>query len=483
MDKGSGGPGEQTGIAGFDYVTQGLPRHGVTMLIGKPGTGKTVMSLQIAAHAIAEGRDVVFFSVYSEPHEKLIEHMRDFSFFDPADIGLQLELISLKSLVTPGGDEALTAILKTVRGKRRPLVIIDGYGGLRSSIGPSTTQELLASLSSQMPYHHASCLIAAESEPLDAAQYAEMASADAIVVLYNQTIGTEANRTLEVLKMRGHGYCDGLHSLHITDDGIQVFPRPTVWPFPEEHGSISSRKRFDLPEFDRMLGGGLPELSTTVFYGDPGTGKTTFGLHYLLAGAAAGEPGLLVTFREPLLSLYKKAGDLGLDLEGAVKRGTVQVLRMAPVRIDPDEVAWTIRQAIEQNAVQRVVIDGIIELERAVHIRGSANDYLAALSEYLWRVGVTPVLLQDGTIVSREFIGAGVPGIFSLAQNRVLLRRVEYEARLYRICTILNMQASDHDTSIREFNVGPNGITILERSESKPGVLASIALEQPIRIP
>lgn len=472
---------ELTGIAGLDYVTGGLPPHGVTMLVGKPGTGKTVMALQIATHAAREGRDVIFFSVYSEPHEKVIAHMQNFAFFEPSYIGKQIELLSLKSLVQSGGEETLSGILRTIRGKRRPLVIIDGYRGLRHVVGSYAAQELLAGISSQMPYHAASCIIASESEPNDAEQFAELASADAIIVLSNETAGTEAIRSLEILKMRGHAYHDGVHSLHITGDGIIVFPRPATWRLPHDRISAIERKRFDLPEFDRMLGGGLPDLSTTVFYGDPGTGKTTFGVNYLLAGVAAGEPGLMLTFREPVAGLYRKASDLGLDIEGAVRSGGIHVRRIPPVAIDPDQIAWTLRTIIEEHAIQRVVIDGSIELERAVRVRGSASDYLAALTEYLWRAGATPVLLQDGGIISTADVAAGHPSIFALAQNRVLLRRVEYESNLYRICTVLSMQASDHDTSIREFTIGNGGITILHPAKTRPGVLAGIVQDQHIR--
>ncbi len=472
---------ELTGISGLDCVSGGLPPSGVTMLVGTPGTGKTVMALQIATHAVHEGRDVVFFSAYSEPHEKVIAHMQDFAFFEPPMIGKQIELLSLKSVIQSGGEETLSAILRTIRSKRQPLIIIDGYQGLRHVVGPLHAQELLAGISSQMPYHRASCIIASEAEPTDAEQYSELATADAIIALSNKTIGTAAIRRIELLKMRGHAYREGSHSLQITSDGIQVFPRPATWQFPDEHGSDTARKRFGLVEFDRMLGGGLPDLSTTVFYGDPGTGKTTFGLNYLLAGVAAEERGLLLTFREPVAGLYRKAADLGLDLEGVVRSGMVQIQRVAPVEIDPDEVAWTMRTIIEQHNVRRVVIDGLVELERAVRLRSATNDYLAALTEYLWRADVTPLLLQDGGIISAADFAAGYPSTFALAQNRVLLRRVEYEAHLYRICTVLTMQTSDHDTSVREFTIGQGGITILDPGRSRPGVLTGITREQRIR--
>src|SRR5947209_7405237 len=91
-----------TGIAGLDFVTGGLPANALTMVIGAPGTGKTVLALQMAAQAAREGRDVLFLTSYSEPHEKIIQHMQSFSFFDEERVGDTLELVSLKAVLRDG---------------------------------------------------------------------------------------------------------------------------------------------------------------------------------------------------------------------------------------------------------------------------------------------------------------------------------------------------------------------------------------------
>ena len=49
---------------------------------------------------------------------------------------------------------------------------------------------------------------------------------------------------------------------------------------------------------DEVLNGGLPAGQTTLISGGPGTGKSIFGLEFLYRGAAAGEPGIFVTFEE-----------------------------------------------------------------------------------------------------------------------------------------------------------------------------------------
>lgn len=469
---------ELTGIQGLDFVTGGLPPHALTMVVGSPGTGKTVLAFQAAVHAAQQKRDIVFLSVFSEPHEKLIEHMGAFSFFDAQLIGDKIELLSLKTVLREGAEATVSTILATARGKHNPLIILDGYRALRNVMGPEASQELLTSLSSLMPYHGASCMVSAESDPRDSEQYLEMASADAIIGLSVTRHGVRADRFLEIFKMRGHAFREGLHTMRIGDDGIEVYPRLATC-LPESEPPLSAQRfAFNLPEFDRMSGGGLPQYSTTIISGEPGTGKTTFGLHFLLAGASKGENGLIVTFRETQSHLVRKAANLGLDLAAHVGAGRIAVLRMPPVEISPDVLAWRIREMVEQEHVQRVVIDGVTELERATNAVGGNNDYLAALSEFLWRSGATTLLLRDG-LPFRQYDLTDAVGV-PIAQNRVALRRVEYRASVYRIFSILSMQETDHDTSIREFRIAQGGVQILEPKETEPGVLAGIAREQPI---
>ena len=49
---------------------------------------------------------------------------------------------------------------------------------------------------------------------------------------------------------------------------------------------------------DDILGGGLPSNHSYLLDGEPGTGKTTLALQFLLNGVARGEPGLYVTLSE-----------------------------------------------------------------------------------------------------------------------------------------------------------------------------------------
>jgi circadian clock protein KaiC len=67
---------------------------------------------------------------------------------------------------------------------------------------------------------------------------------------------------------------------------------------------------------DGIIGGGLPAQRLYLIEGEPGSGKTTLSLQFLLQGKAAGESGLDVTLSETAHELRVVAQSHGWDLEG-----------------------------------------------------------------------------------------------------------------------------------------------------------------------
>jgi circadian clock protein KaiC len=470
---------EPTGLPELDYITGGLPPNSLTVVVGAPGTGKTVMALQMAMHHARQGKDVILFSAFSEPHEKLVSHLSSFSFFDRELVGQRITMLSLKTALTESAETTLDIILQSVRGKRDPLIVIDGYRGMYQRMGTTAAQDLLSGLSGRMAYMSARCVVTTESLPEEDEAFFELSSADALIGLHNPRGAAQPIRLLEVYKIRGHAYREGLHGFSIDPDGVTIYPRlaaslPETTPPP-----TGRRHRFDLPDFDVMLGGGIPELSTTVIVGDVGTGRTTLSMHFLLAGASAGESGLMVTVGDTIPDLLDKADALGLALRSQVEEGRICMLEVPAAELNPYQLAWQIRTVVEQHAIKRLVIDNISALEAAPSIQTSQHDYLAALTVFLRRSGVTTVMTQDAPQLDVGDLGMHAVRM-PTANNRVLLRRVAYEGQFYRVCSVVNMQRSAHDTRIHQFVIAEGGLRILGSDETQPGVLAGIEREQPI---
>src|SRR4051794_17405645 len=86
-------------------------------------------------------------------------------------------------------------------------------------------------------------------------------------------------------------------------------------------GNIGTRERTPtvatgVTGLDTILGGGLPKGRMYLIQGDPGVGKTTLALQFLLEGRRLGERGLYVTLGETRVELEEVAASHGWSLDG-----------------------------------------------------------------------------------------------------------------------------------------------------------------------
>jgi circadian clock protein KaiC len=77
---------------------------------------------------------------------------------------------------------------------------------------------------------------------------------------------------------------------------------------------------------DRLIEGGFPKGRSILVTGDPGTGKTIFGLQFLMEGLARGEKGIYVAADEGPLDILEQAASLGWDFETPIQRKELAIL-------------------------------------------------------------------------------------------------------------------------------------------------------------
>ncbi len=89
---------------------------------------------------------------------------------------------------------------------------------------------------------------------------------------------------------------------------------------------------------DTITGGGLPRGRPTLVCGSAGSGKTLFGLQFLINGAERGEPGVIIAFEESAEDLAKNVASLGVDLDLLVRRKKIAI---DAIRVDRGEILET----------------------------------------------------------------------------------------------------------------------------------------------
>jgi circadian clock protein KaiC len=161
-----------------------------------------------------------------------------------------------------------------------------------------------------------------------------------------------------------------------------------------------------IPGLDDVLGGGLPRNRLYLFQGDPGVGKTTIGLQFLLAGAARGEQGIYITLSETAEELRTAAASHGWNLDGIGIHEVMATTNLLPdenntlfqpSEIELGETTRAILEEVERVCPARIVIDSTSEIRLLSQSALRYRRQILALKQFFTGKACTVILLDDGS--------------------------------------------------------------------------------------
>jgi circadian clock protein KaiC len=214
----------------------------------------------------------------------------------------------------------------------------------------------------------------------------------------------------------------------------------------KEEGEVTPTKATQIPKLatriaglDEVLNGGLPAGQTTLISGGPGSGKSVLGLEFLYRGAAAGEPGIFVTFEERASAVRQNALALGWDLAPLEQAGKLFLME---AHVDPQAVLSgefnlkgliaIINGKATAMRASRIVIDALDVLLRLFDDAARERNELYVLHDWLIDHDMTAVLTvktsKDGDSTGRyeflDFMASCVIYIDQRVTEQVATRRL-----------------------------------------------------------
>ncbi|MCU1285558.1 MAG: putative circadian clock protein KaiC [Acidobacteriales bacterium] len=243
-----------------------------------------------------------------------------------------------------------------------------------------------------------------------------------------------------------------------------------------------ARAKTGIAGLDDILNGGLPEGHLYLLEGDPGTGKTTIALQFLMEGVKRGEKGLYVTLSESKHELLGVARSHGWSLEG------IPIFEMAPQTEDihPEaqytvfhpaemELADTtssVLKQVDEIGPQRVVFDSLSELRMLARDPLRYRRQILGLKSYFSGRDCTVVLLDDRTSETADL------QLQSIAHGVIILQSLERDYGIKRRrLEVRKLRGSRFREGFHDYSIQHGGVVVYPRliaSEHNDGVKSKV---------
>ncbi|MGH7397660.1 MAG: ATPase domain-containing protein [Candidatus Rokuibacteriota bacterium] len=220
----------------------------------------------------------------------------------------------------------------------------------------------------------------------------------------------------------------------------------------------SPRVATGIEGLDEILRGGLPENRLYLVEGEPGTGKTTLALQFLLEGASRGERGLYVTLSETTGELAEVARSHGWSLENVTLYELAatpeplsaddQYTILHPSEVELGETTQAVFEEVERINPTRVVFDSLSEMRLLAREPLRYRRQILALKQFFVGRHCTVLLLDDRTADSGDLqLQSITHGVVRLEQ---LVTELSAERRRLRVIKLrgVNFRGGYHDFRI-----------------------------------
>ena len=219
---------------------------------------------------------------------------------------------------------------------------------------------------------------------------------------------------------------------------------------------------------DDILAGGIDPERMYLFEGQPGSGKTTLAMEFLLEGVRNGEPTLYITLSESERELRLVAKRHGWSLEGVTVFELIpaetsldpsqELTILQPAEMELSETTQMIFDRVEALAPARVVIDSLSELRLLAQNPLRYRRQILALKHFFSGRRSTVVLLDDLSSQQNDL------QLHSIVHGVVMLEQlaIDYGAQRRRL-RVVKMRGIEFKGGFHDFTIHRGGLRIYPR--------------------
>ena len=263
-----------------------------------------------------------------------------------------------------------------------------------------------------------------------------------------------------------------------TLESVKTQPSRSASP-PSVDGQLTlQRLRTGIDGLDDILNGGFPSGHLYLIEGDPGTGKTTLALQFLLEGIRRGDRVLYVTLSESAVELRQVGRSHGWALDGLEiaemippdddLRPEAQYTVFHPSEVELADTIASILKKVDEIQPQRLVFDSLAELRMLARDPLKYRRQILALKRHLSGGNITVLMLDDRTSGSHDDLQ-----LQSIAHGVLVMQGLgrDYGIRRRRL-EVHKLRGSAFREGYHDYVIRTGGLDIFPRliaAEHKPG--------------
>ncbi len=454
-----------TGIVGFDEIAfGGLPKNRPTIIIGGPGSGKTLFAIEFLVNGATKYGEPGVFVAFEETDRDLKKNTSSLG-FRLGDLEEQKQLVIdhihiERSEIEETGEYDLEGLFIRLRES------IDSIGAKRIAI--DTIESLFSGLPNEaivraeirrlfgwLKEKGMSAIITAERGTDTMTRYGlEEYVSDCVILLDHRVSGQVSTRRLRIVKYRGSLHGTNEYPFIIGDKGFQLMPITSAkldYMVPNERYSTG------IPELDAMLGGkGFFKGSTIMISGSPGIGKTSVAATFAQGVSRVGERCMYFALEESPYQILRNMSSIGLNLDPFIKKGLLQLHSTRPTLYGLETHLSIMLAQIEEFNPNVVIIDPVSNLIN-VGVESDVKSMLTRMIDYLKTKQITTVFTSLLTSYRR---GDSATQISSWIDTWIFLEARELEDDVSTTIKIIKSRGMTHTRKIREFQLTDKGIQI-----------------------
>lgn len=462
-----------TGIMGFDDITGGgLPQGRTTLLVGGPGSGKTIFAMQCLVHGARDCQEPGIFVAFEENPKRIAVNFEGFGWdldaLQPGQLAFvdaqpPQDLVQSGTFDLGGMLAALQAQARSMGARRIVFDALDIMLALLPDAGARRRE--VYRLHDWLNACGFTALITAKADG-DSAQgggqqpfgFMQFMVDCSVVLNHSMSLGV-SQRNLRVQKYRGSTFDENEAPFVIGASGFDVaitrkLGRVDTVVSTERIGSGVAR-------LDTMLGGGYYRGATVLVTGFPGTAKTTLSGAFAEAACGRGERTLFVSFDSDGAEVVRNLSSVGIRLDHHVESGLLRMVSARTILGSAETLLVRIKALARAHGARCLVIDPVSTLSTAGN-ELTAHGVAERLIDWSKAEGVTLVctsLLDELT----SGAGSGSPlHVSTLADTWIHLSYLVQAGERNRGLSIIKSRGTAHSNQVRELVLGNDGVTLAD---------------------